>query len=743
MNTPFHDISRLFVAVISITLLPAIIKAQSVEARLDVAHTIKNQSVVIDVLRNDYERQWTGTLYIDKIVLQNHGQAVIQNGKIIFTPDNDFEGAALVNYTVCNSQKECDCGLTIIDVAKNPKPTYQEMKIFALSDATATFTLPLGYQLQTSSNNGNVTPTTQPGEWEYRPMPNFTGYDSSMFIITEPDGTVKGYEVKFEVLKKPAQYVTNDIIATPIGKSIRFNVLDNDYKSAIVNISYGTSVDGQIQGLDDGWVNFIPNPSFNGQTVFTYTVTYNIGNNTVSETAKVLISVSNFLPQKEQFKLTCAGIPLVIKYAAPINNYHFTPFSETTERNGSIRFYEQIDTIIANQRVKGENVLLYIPNLNSGAYDDSFWLQYCVEGDCSDEYVQVLIELIEPPTSEQLCISECVWPGDTNADGVVNILDLFSVGHNIGTYGEARQDKSLVWYGHGGANWGRTTFVGSDVDLKHTDTNGDGIISAADADAIANHYGNNSTLAPHKSVLQGAVEIQLLSSVTSVRPGDLIEMIVSMGNAENPAYDAKGLSFSVGYDPRLVKEESVSADFNAFTWMSRYDAHLSLGKIVERGRLEAGLVRSRGKGANGHGEVGKVKAVVVDDVHGFRTGGKSTIKFRLQDAYMMGSNGQLTQLPTKDLEIPIVLGHKADPLKNEDLIMYPNPASDMVNFHINGVNKIDYVRIMDASGREVTRLKNIDAKSASIPLNAAMRGFYIAEIMTEKGRIMKKLEIFR
>lgn len=743
MNIPFHDISRLFVAVV-LTTIPALINAQSVEAKLDVAHTVKNQQVVIDVLRNDIENPSSGTLFLDKIVLQNHGKAIVENGKITFTPDIDFRGAALVNYTVCNSLKQCDCGLAIIEVSNDPKPTYQEIKIFALSDATTTFALPLGFQLQTSPQHGYITPTNQAGEWEYRSTGNFTGYDNTMFVITEPDGTVKGYEVKFEVLKKPAQYVVNDVIATPKGKSVRFNVLDNDIKNGIVSISYGQSSDGQIQGLDDGWVNFIPNSSFNGQTVFTYTVTYNVGNSTLTETAKVLINVSNFLPLREQFRLTCSGIPLVIKYAAPINTYRFEPFSETTERNASIRFYTSLDTIIANQRIKGENILLYIPNLNSGAYDDSFWLKYCVEDDCSDDYVEVLIDLIEPPTSEELCISECIWPGDTNADGVVNILDLFPIGNNIGQYGTTRKDKSLVWYGHGGEDWGQANYVGSKVDLKHTDTNGDGVISAQDVDAIVNHYGKNSTLAPYKSVQEGAIEIQLISSVTSVRPGDLIEMIVSMGNAENPAYDAKGLSFAVGYDARLIQEESVSADFSSFTWLSRYDAYLSLGKIVERGRLEAGLVRSKGKGTNGHGEVGKIKAIVIsDDVAGFRVGGKSTIKFSLQDAYMMGANGQPVKLITKDLEIPLVIGKKTELLKNEDLIMYPNPASDMVNFHINGINKIDYVRIMDASGREVTRMRNVDAKSASIPLDASMRGFYIAEIMTEKGRIMKKLEIFR
>ncbi len=746
MNIPFRNIIRLFVAYI-IATIPAVIQAQSqqgVEAQLDVAHTVKNKTIVLDVIKNDYESPWSGTLHVDKIVLVNHGQAVVDStGKIIFTPDDDFKGSALINYTACNDFKQCDCGLAIIEVSDNPMPAYQEMKIFALEDATVTFTLPLGFTLSDSAKNGSVYPTAQLGEWEYKPNSKMVGQDNCTFSMSGTDGA-KSYEVKFEVLRKPAQYVSNDIFATAIGKITRFNVLDNDYRNAIKSVTYSSCSGGSIQGFDDGWVTFTPNPSYKGQASFTYTVTYSIGNNnTISETARVIVNVSNFLPAKEKFTLTCAGIPLVIKYPVSIDGYKFEPLSDSTDKRGTIKFYKSLDATIAGQKVKGENVLLYVPNLSSGASEDAFWLKYCVNDECADDYVQVIINLIDPPTSEDLCVSECIWPGDANADGVVNILDIFPIGGNMGSYGVNRNDRSTEWYGHGGKDWGQTAYLNSGADLKHADSNGDGVISAEDVNAIYNNYGNNSTIVPYKSIQEGAIEVQLISSVSSARPGDLIEMIVSMGNAENPTYDAKGLSFAIGYDAQLIKEESINADFNFFTWLSRYDAYLPFSKNVERGKLEAGLVRSKGKGASGHGEVGKIKAVVVDDVNGFRANDKSTLKFSIKDAYVMGANGQAVKLQTKDLEIPLVIGKKTDVLKNDDLIMYPNPANDMINFHINGVNKIDYVRIMDAAGREVSFLKNVDAKSASINLDASMRGFYIAEIMTEKGRIIRKLEVFK
>lgn len=745
MKTPFSNISRLFV-VAALGIMPAAMEAQSfegVEAQLDVVHTIKNQPVVLDVINNDFESPWTGTLHLDKVVLQNHGEAIIQNGKIVFTPSPDFKGSALINYTVCNDFKKCDCGLAIVEVSDDPMPVYQEMKIFALEDATVTFTLPLGFTVKQAALRGTVNPTVQLGEWEYKPNPQMVGVDNAVFSLKAADGSIKEYEVRFEVLKKPLQYVINDIFATPVNKSTRFNVLANDYNKAIVKISYGSCIGGQIQGFDDGTVAFTPNPSFMGQASFTYTVTYSVGNGSIlSETATVIVNVSNFLPAREQFNLTCTDLPMVINYPAPITGYRFEPLSEKTELGATIRFYEHLDTTISGQKIKGDNVLLYLPNVNAGANRDNIWLQYCTGTNC-DNVVELYIDIIEPPTSVDRCVTECVWPGDANADGTVNILDIFPIGLNMGSYGTARQDKNTEWYGHGASAWGQTTYKGNGTDLKHTDTNGDGIISEDDIKAIARHYNKTATIVPTKSIQEGAVEVQLLSSLTAARPGDLIEMIVSMGNAENPAYDTKGLSFAIGYDAQLIQEGSVKADFGFFNWLSRYDAFLPFDYNVERGKLEAGVVRSKGKGANGHGEVSKIKAIVHDDVTGIRIGNNPTLKFRLENAYMMTTDGQMLRLKTKDLEIPLVMGKKTDPLKNEDLIMYPNPASDMVNFHINGVNTIEYVRIMDAAGREVSFMKNIDAKSASVPLDASMRGFYLAEIMTEKGRIIKKLEVFR
>jgi Secretion system C-terminal sorting domain/Dockerin type I domain/Bacterial Ig domain len=740
MNIPIQYITRLFVAAI-VAGSPAFLFAQTVDAVDDIVHTLKNTSITFDPLIND---NGSGTLRLDKVVLENHGKTSIQNGKIVFTPNTDFKGAALLNYTMCDSRNQCACGLVIIDISEQPLPVYQEMKIFVDGTTTTKFTLPANYTFpQQASNGGSIAKDNSTGEWLFKASEGFKGITRRTFDVNDVDGVHKTYEVEFEVLPSAPQYVMPDLVSTKPGEVVRFNVLDNDDKNNISSINFGACTGGTLITSTDGSVVFTPTLIDGGIASFDYTVTVTGGK---TETARATIFVSNYLPSKEQFSLNSSGNPLVIRYPVPIKGFNFKPLSEKTPFQGVIKYYTSIDTMFGDEHVVGNNLLIYFPNViaNGGRnFVDNFWVKYCTDNTCS-EYFQVYVNVEDTQSGDQ-CIADCVWPGDANGDGLVNILDIFPIAQNMGQYGKIRAldleyfETRNKWYPHRSLDWGKTSFG---RDMKFVDTNGDGIITAADIQAIVENYGNNSTLTPIKTAAESNIEIQLVSSVGSLIPGDMIEMTVSMGSSEMPAFNTKGISFSLEYNPNQIKENTITTDFSAFTWLSRYDAYLSLSKIVERGKLDAGLVRSKGKVASGHGEVGKLRAVVEDNIYGVRADDKATVKFHLANAYMVGDNGQPVKLQTKDLEIPLKLGKKADVLQAQDLVMYPNPASDMVNFHINGVNKIDYVRIMDGAGREVVRVNGVDAKSASIPVGD-LRGFYIAEVMTEKGRVVKKLEIFK
>jgi hypothetical protein len=87
-----------------------------------------------------------------------------------------------------------------------------------------------------------------------------------------------------------------------------------------------------------------------------------------------------------------------------------------------------------------------------------------------------------------MCFDDCIWAGDTNFDGIVNMEDLLPIGLCMGEVGIPRQDVNLSaqWYGQYGDDWSPY----APMDLKHLDTDGDSIITALDTVAINNFYGN-------------------------------------------------------------------------------------------------------------------------------------------------------------------------------------------------------------------------------------------------------------
>jgi Secretion system C-terminal sorting domain len=736
MNIPYiYKSGRLFMVALGL-MLSTFLQAQALKANLDYAHTVKNQSVLVDALANDENKQGAR---IDKIVLANHCTATLEDGRVRVTPEEDFKGVALVRYTVFkDGDKTNDCGLIIVDVASNPLPYYYKFNLFVLKNSTTQFTLPVNYVKARDPKFGRLVPI-KAGVWEFQALANDNGYDDVQFAYTA-NGQTKLHEVHFDVLREAQTFVNNDYFSALIGKPITVDVLANDSSSTIYRkVTIGNSVGGTVKDLLGGKVEFTPSLRESGIAYFYYSVE-KVGGGV--ETGVAQIYVSNFLPAKDVYQITTTGIATIIRYVAPVNG--FTLETTNTKSGSSVKFYANLDTTIKNRELKGKNVLLYDPI--EGTLDDEFFVKYCPNNgtNCSN-YVKVKVQAKDDGVSgNQLCGSDCVIPGDANNDGEVNILDIFPVGINMGAYGKVRENdvNPIEWYPRKSADWDNTIAKDNPNNMKHADTDGDGVITVGDVDAIRLNYGKHNAIIPTISIANSDVTVEATTSLTSVGPGDLIEFLVSMGTPSNPAYKAKGLTFTVNYEADQIKDNSLSVDFGGFNWLSRYDAFLPFDAQRERGVHDAGMVRTKDNGTSGHGVVGKVRAVVEETVAGFRIGDKPTLKLRLTNATMLNETGLMVRLPDVEVEVPIVLRKKEEKIKNDDLVTYPNPANGQVNFHINGINTIEYVRLMDATGREVMRV-NVDAKAAQLQTGGLSNGLYIAEVMTEKGRIMRKVEIVK
>ena len=142
-------------------------------------------------------------------------------------------------------------------------------------------------------------------------------------------------------------------------------------------------------------------------------------------------------------------------------------------------------------------MLVYTPDVSAPVgVTDEFEFEFCAGGgytDCHLVKLVVTIEDVDAP-SNNLCIgTECVWTGDTNTDGVVDIRDVLPIGLCMGDIGVPRPNPSMDWYGQHSLDW-NSIFGGPDFDVKHVDTDGDGIIESIDTTAISEHYGLHLSL---------------------------------------------------------------------------------------------------------------------------------------------------------------------------------------------------------------------------------------------------------
>ena len=91
-------------------------------------------------------------------------------------------------------------------------------------------------------------------------------------------------------------------------------------------------------------------------------------------------------------------------------------------------------------------MLIYTPDAGAAGQLDEFQVEYCVLGDnCPTKTVKFDVRILDiVPTADQFCLGQhCVWAGDTNNDGEVNIYDLLPLGLCMGEVGEQRSNPDL------------------------------------------------------------------------------------------------------------------------------------------------------------------------------------------------------------------------------------------------------------------------------------------------------------
>ena len=717
-----------------VAVLPSIITPQS-----DFAVTTVGVPVTINVLANDISAN--GPLTLSGIPLVNNGTAIITgNNSIQFSPTPGFTGMAHVNYVVCDTTNTCKTGQYSIGV-HNAIPQNDTFRVSTAKNTPVTIPLRhTGYSIFQAPANGTAT-MLNGHSFQYTPNTGFTGTDQ--FVLqTSTYGAPVYKTVVMRVLNAPVQntMAMDDYAYTPKGQPITFNVRSNDIGNLLVKSwVIPNNLPGTITNTSGiGNVTFTPNPNFTGVATFYY----KIGNMFVSdlEMAAVNVIVGNLNPSAGLFDLTTPkGTPMVINYNIPLTGFTFTVTD--APGHGSCAFYPGFTTQTINgQPVSGNNLLIYTPD-NNYVGSDEFEVNYCVtaNGQCHATKIATnVVDVLSAPPP--YCVSNCVWAGDVNKDGTVNNLDVLPLGYYMGLSGPVRPNAALEWYGQTSNDW-NNPYTGSPVDLKHADTDGNGTLNSDDTLAIGYFYGLKHTLTPSMPATSKGLPFFLNLLTPNPGIGDLVEVEVSLGNATQPVTNLYGFTFNASLSPQIADSALAMQYFNS-SWLNLNSPDLWISKNPVPGRLETAFTRTNGNAASGFGIVGKFNFIITNIIDGGKFNASPSFQLSFDAPVAMWADGSMTAGEPFTLDIPLRL-NKQENTSDKDFFVYPSPARDLVQVHLNGTDFIESLLIYDAMGREVYQSGKVRWEHAELNIGDLPAGFYVATATTASGRVSKKFQIMR
>jgi len=691
--------------------------------------------VPLAVLANDSATG--GTLFLSTVSVLNTGTATINatGDAILFTPAADFEGDTWIQYIACDSAGNCsqaNAHVLVRDPNVQEQLTFQK---YLLNREQLEIITPFeGFQIDDAPSNGALD-STNASTWVYTPDAGFIGKDT--FQVGLAGLLTRQYIVT--VYEKAVNVQTRDdkFYVRP-GLSVSFNVLNNDLLDFDL-VSHTNPTKGVLFEAGNGVFTYSPNYGYRGVDKFTYTTCFQ--DTVYCETATVYLHVTDLEPENIfTYNLqTTKDLPLTIDY--PIAFTDFAYIISSTPQHGSFTSYDGVQTIqLPCDTIESYNMLVYEPEAGYTG-PDHFEYYYCIQPSNLCYQVKVDMNVIEAPETESCpCVLDCVWPADADLDGRVDMTDLLTMGYRLGETGSVRDYSSPeTWFGQHSDNW---NFAGTGPGVQYLDANGDGAVTAADVELIdANYYRTHDVVV--KDVQQKLpYQFSLIPVQFSVDSGDVVILDVALGNANLPVLDLKGTKFSVNINPAWIDSSSVNVNFLQDSWLSEGSPYISLGKVPWDGRIDGGYVKANGNGASGFGVIATIVFIIEDDLEGFKTDDDIIhIPVSLQSGAVMGLDGTIYDVEGDEVILTYNLSEaRKDQYK---LIVYPNPAQDLVDIHLNGKTSIESISIVDPQGRIIRSYADINDKHHQMDVSSLPVGLYYVQVNHTHGVMTQLLSVIR
>lgn len=398
--------------------------------------------------------------------------------------------------------------------------------------------------------------------------------------------------------------------------------------------------------------------------------------------------------------------------------------------------------------VSNENVTTHIYE-ESGSYEVSLsiWDNYAQQ--CFSTSTTIVEVWISDDPCDQL---DCVWPGDTNADGISNLEDILNIGLEFGMTGPPRDSVCGGWFGHPAEDWNYETSDG--LNLKHADCNGDGEINLSDLPFTSNLSDSYTQLENGVAVAESnGAPIKLQFNVDTVHITNSFEptkitAALMLGSSDVVMEDVYGVVLYLEFPGVYVDTTSqIEIDYDENSFFG------GVGEVITRavdlsddGQIDFAIARTDGENVSGHGRIATLSYIIdADIIDGRDEDEGQSFNVHVKVVKVIDKFGNeldisLSAEPASVFFVNNIVTSVVDPALSEKVKVYPNPVSDVLNIDLGDLNG-ELLELYDVLGKQVLSQKLQSDRMIELSVNSFEKGMYLMKIQTEQGIVSKRIVV--
>lgn len=687
-----------------------------------------------DVLSNDVSS--VGILDIKALPIAMNGQASVQTGLLQFIPDAGFTGITTVQYQVCDSLGTCDFEYVTIQVLGSSFSS-DTIDVAVKQDESITLPLPKeGFTILDSSREGSLEMIGEVA-LEYVPAEGYYGLDS--FQVELSNGDARLYRAQVLERKDKRNSLVDDVAYTEINQEVWIDVQKNDVTDNFKPRTIKQPGLGSLFYVDSvGMYRYVPPLDIESIESFDY----GLKGGKIDEKATATVYINDGHPDvRSTYRFTTpVDESLVIRYDLPIDGHEFK--LKTAPPIGQVDIFNTDTTVVVEcDSVSGSHFIVFKPG-NSFLGPHVFTLEHCVKGTSFCVDVDIIVETTLPKGGSCYCMDDCVWSGDINYDGRVDMKDLLPLAHHLGLSGSVRSSAKLDWKAQRATDWNQSV-MNSKVDLKHADTDGNGKLNASDTLGIAQNYHREHSMVPQLVGPSRSFAWYLEPRFDTVKAGELAVIDVVFGNRQYPIEDMEGVAYTVNFSPHVKYDSSsLQVTHHPGSFLTSNSPFLGMDVQPKYRQIDVGLARTSGTDAHGFGVINTVEIIVDEDLSGFKSSnGIVPMLVTIDNIQGISSNGEQFSMPGTEVIIYVDYGNRPVPFNEDRITVWPNPAQGVFNVHLNGDAEMQSAQMYSMDGQLIETWKEIHPDKQRFIVDYYQRGAYLLRIKTTQGVATKKIQL--